>query len=318
MIARNTTNAVVRIKDLGLTINPFESISLDSVAAHERALSNDLPTRIADGTLIINHEKDLSVAESLRLIYGEDIEPRDWTGKMFYHPTSRPFGTKVHFTGAGDFPDAVSDIGSGIAIEIHHNVGDLMVQTLYSDFNTISNLTHIQEGQLQCWKAMMDKVSVEFVPRIVTFTMGSNTPYLYDPSQPIVLPSIIIGGAGNVDINEDISQANGGLVQALENEAGVKPPAFWTADYNSQTGIFENIQPAPTGNGDYNLFHVEYALARFANRVGMVGTSVITFTTDDTDPIPHGVRLKSTWETAGEDHEWAAITTFKMHRAKSC
>ena len=319
MIARNTTGTVIQISDLGMIVNPYAEFDLSTIPTYEIILSNELPSRISTGILVLNKDgEDLSIADALRALYGGNIEPRDWTGKMFLHPTERPFGTKVHFTGAGDALEAVSDIGSGELMEIHHNVGDDLIQFTYTDFNTITNVTHVQEGQLQWWNAKMDRITVEFVPRIVTLSAGENTPYLYDPSQPIVLPSELVGGAGNVSINEDITQANVGLVQALHNEKGIKPTAFWNADYDSGTGTFENITAAPLGDGDYNIFHVEYAIARFANRVGMVGSSNLPFHTNDTDPIPHGSRLKCTWETIGEDHEWIAIATFKMHRTKSC
>jgi hypothetical protein len=319
MIVKNMTGEIVLIADLGLIINPYGSVSLDTIAAHDKASSNDLPIRIANKTLILQDDgRDLTVSESLRLLYGQNIEPRDWTGKVFYHPTTRPFGTKVHFTGAGDEPIAVSDVGSGVSIEIHHKVGEPTTVVDYVDFNTINNMTHIQEGYLQYGDAKLDKITFEFVPRTVIFELSAGTAYLYDPSQPIILPSELAGGVGNISILSDVTQANGGLVQALPNESGVKPPAFWTADYNSLTGIFENIQSAVDGNGDYNIFHLEYPIARFANKVSMVGCQIAPFPTDDTDPIPHGSRIRCTWETVGEDHEWLASVTLKVHREKSC
>lgn len=318
MIVKNTTNTVVRITDLDLTINPNSSQDL-AVPAFEIAASNELAEKIALGILIIELDGvELSISDALKVIYGRSIEPRDWTGKLFFHDTSRPFGTKVHFTGAGDSEEFVSDIGTGEDIEIEHVIGDPLIQITYSAWNTIANTTHIQEGQLQWVDAKRDKLTVEFVPRIITYSAGENTPYLFMPTSPIILPSVLAGGAGNVIINEDLSQANGGLVQSLPNEKGVKPPAYWTADFNSTTWTFENIQAAPEGNGDYNIFHMEYAIARFANRVGMLGSGILPFNTEDTDPLPHGARMRCTWETRGEDHNWSALASFKIHRERSC
>ncbi len=319
MIAINQTDTIVQIPDLSITINPSGSVDLDTYSAHEIVLSSDLPPKIADKTIVIRIDgRDLTVSEALRAIYGKDIEPRDTSGKIYFHTSPRPFGTKVHFSGAGDDMLAVSDIGGGDSLELYHNIGDASIHTVYGDLNTIMNVSYIQEGHLQWWNAKMDKITFEFVPRIVTLTTSENTPYFYTPSQPILLPSELIGGAGNVTINEDISLPYGGLVQALPNEKGIKPAAYWTADFNSSTGLFENIQPELTGNGDYNLFHIEYPVARFVNRVGMIGSGVIEFHTDDIEPVPHNGRLRCTWETIGEDHEWASIATFKLHREKSC
>lgn len=319
MIAVNTTGTIVKITDLGIVINPYATYDLSIHADYELANSSTLPQKIADGTLTIRKDgEDLSTANALKVIYGQSIEPRDTTGKIFMHDTSRPFGTKVHFTGAGDSPDAVSDIGSGIDVETCHHIGDELTEVLYADFNTISNPTWIHEGQLQWYGAQRDKITVEFVPRVITFNVEANDTYLYMPSSPLILPAALAGGAGNVSIVEDITQANGGLVQALPNEKGVKPPAYWNADYDSGTGLFSNIQPALTGNGNFNLFWIEYTVARFANRIAMIGSNVLPFHTEDIDPMPHGVRLKATWETIGDDHDWGAAASFKMYRTKSC
>ena len=322
LIVKNSSSVIVSLNDLGISIPPYSSKDLSIRSNAEIEASNDLLLFFANSTLVANDgTRDLSATDAIRYVLGQSIEPRDWSGKIFYHPTARPFGTKVHFTGTGDYADIISDIGSGTEIEYHHKIGDPLEYPIYIDLNTIANMTHIQEGYLQWIDAFCDRITVEFVPIVVSVIPGENTPYLFDPTKPILLPSEFVGGNGNVAIvnqSNEVVLPSKSLVQALPNEKGVKPPAFWNADYNSETGLFENITPSLEGIGDYNIFHIEYQLARFANRVGMLGSNVLAFHTDDSDPIPHGSRIKITFETCHEDHEWVALINFKLHREKSC
>jgi hypothetical protein len=315
----NNSSSIVDIKELSLSLPPGEEVDLSHIPNSDIASSDSLILNIATGVILVDDgSKVLSSAQGIRYILGQDTEPRDGSGKAFFHPTVRPFGTKVHFTGSEDSDLAVSDIGSGNVIEHRHSVGDPLVEVKYYSFNTILNVTHIQEGLIQCWNTFFDKMTVEFVPRVVTTVPGEATPYLYDPSVPVILPSEIVGGNGNVVLNEDITAHNGGFVQALPNENGVKPPAYWNATFDPDTGLFSGISPAPNGDGDYNLFHTEYVLSRFGNRISMLSTMSQWFRTDDSDSIPHGTLMRLTFETSGEDHEWGITLTLKLHRTRSC
>ena len=186
-------------------------------------------------------------------------EKRDSSGKLRVHQTSRPLGTKVHFAGRGDDITNILDIGGGEKLYFRHRQGDDIHHVKYVDFNCVENKTYIHEGYVN-WKTCdFDEITVDIVPRTVTTTPGTDTEYFVNPAMPyIVLPSILAGGAGNVDIVEDLSDPiTPGLVFTPEfgdPNSDPRPPAYWDADWNSDTKLYENITPKPSG--DLSLIHI--------------------------------------------------------------
>lgn len=251
-------------------------------------------------------------------------ERRDPSGKLRIHQTSRPIGTKIHFTSRGDHPDFVTDAGSGDPFLFHHLVGESLEQVVYLDFNTIENWTFLHEGYM-IWKgANFDSITLDIVPIVTQIEPGANPDYFINPAMPhIILPAILAGGTGNYNITSDLSHPRGGLVympQAGDPQFG-RPPAFWNADYNTTTHLFENISPAPAGDGKYNLFAVETVLARFANDVLLLGDGFEHLKTSDTEELGQGMRVRATATThvdpAHEDHNWSAACILTLHRARS-
>ncbi len=242
--------------------------------------------------------------------------------KLVIQPTVRPFGTKVHFSGADDDNTDIDIAGHGIEIKVIHKIGDDITSLLYADFNTIDNLTYLQEGYLQWVGAYLDTVSVEVVPRTVQFTMGESSEYLWDGVNPVIVPAILNGGVGNVNIINDLTQPDGGLVfiHPPGDKDAVKSLCFWNATWNTSTKLFENISPAPNGDGDFNIFVVETILTRFMNQFQLLYNDSVHIDTDDADPIGQGMRLKVTTKTNvvdAEDHDWTACYNMKLHRAHS-
>jgi len=251
-------------------------------------------------------------------------EKRDTSGKLRVHQTSRPLGTKVHFTSRGDDPTNVGDVGGGASLTFHHRIGDDLSHAEYMDFNTIENKSYIHEGYISWTDCDFDEVTVEIVPRIVTTTPAADTGYFVNPATPyIVLPSALAGGVSNVDINEDLSDpTTPGLIympEAGDPQFG-KSAAYWDADWNSTTKLFENIRPMPDGDGNYNIFTMEIVFSRFANKMLLVGSNAIHLKTSDTDMLGHGMRVRVTTVTNTDDdgdHEWHIGCILTMHRQKS-
>jgi hypothetical protein len=104
------------------------------------------------------------------------------------------------------------------------------------------------------------------------------------------------------------------------NDLDEPPTAFWNADWNSETQRYENITPAPYGNGRYNIFAVEVIFARFINKIPLLSSGFIALNSSDTDQMGHGMRLKMTADTnkeTSQDHNWSVACIMCMHREKS-
>lgn len=231
--------------------------------------------------------------------------------KLLVHQTSRVVGTVTYFTCSSDDDTDFSQVGGDVAedrkLKGHHEIGQPMTQSKYLDLNMVENETHIHEGYLQWKDAINDELTVEIVPQVSTVSSGTNTFY------NILNGYLVVPATGDGVTNVDTAV----LVEMPLNEFGVRPQAFWNADYNSTTKQFENITAAPLGNGLYNMFSVEVSLDRFANRVPLLGTGFMNLQTSDASRVGHGMRIKVTGTTIGADHEWwwNAFATF--HRKKT-
>ena len=276
--------------------------------------------------LICPNNSSHDIEETKTSIIQEQLEAekRDTSGKLRVHQTSRPLGTKVHFTSQGDDISNVGDVGGGGSLIFHHRVGDDLQQVKYLDFNTIENLTYIHEGYVNWKDCDFDTITLEVCPRIVTTTPAADTGYFVNPAAPyIVLPAALAGGASNVDINEDLGDpTTPGLIfmpEAGDPQFG-KPTAYWDADWNPTSKRFENIHPMPAGDGNYNIFTMEIAFSRFANHILLLGHNSLRLKTSDTDKIGHGMRIRFTTDTNvtdDGDHDWHIGCFLTMHRQKS-
>lgn len=252
----------------------------------------------------------------------EDPGPKDRSGKTRVHETSRALGTKTYFTGAGDDPDNPTDIGNGTSFTIGHEVGvDSTNQSIYLDFNSIENETWVHEGYL-IWKdAMFDKITLEVVPKITQYHIDSTAATNYELyGGYMIVPPQTVGKGGNegtVVVDSDITSGVNGLIQMPDNDLGEPPTAFWNADWHSTNKVFENITPAPYGNGRFNIFTVEVVLARFANRIPLLASGFQRMQTADCDELGHGMRFKLSAETNLPDHSWWISFMLTFHREKT-
>ena len=327
MEVRNVSGSDVVIADLGkYTIATGATANLvEDFPLHKIASSTDLIASVLAGDLIVNDgEKDLSANDGAvyLALHPVTIGPKDPSGKMRVHQTSRPTGTQTMWCGTGDDPTDVNDVGGGEEYIFEHEAGDPTTQSKIVDLNTIANPTYLHEALLT-WKGCdMDRVTAGMVPVVVTGNTGqTGTNYNVDPDTGMVVPA---AGDGTFELTSDLTQPDGGLVQMVEHsDSGSKPPAFWNADFNTTTGLFENITAAPLGDGEFNLFTVEIYLLKFFVNVPLLGDGFQIFNSSDTDPVGHGLRMKVEWKTNAAtipgpgDHKWQFAAVLIMHREKT-
>jgi len=243
------------------------------------------------------------------------LQPQDRSGKTRVHQTSRKLGTRIMWIGLGDDPSDVHKVGGGAAFDIQHDLGEGDPESVYIDFNIVNNETWLHEGYITWKDCDMDRLSLEMVPRITAGQAGTNTNYnLYGGY--MIIPA---AGDGTFDITADITDPNAGLIYMPDNDLGEAPTAFWNADYNSSTKLYENITAAPSGNGRYNMFSVEITFARFLNHMPLLGSGFLALNSSDTDQMGHGMRLKMIANTneSVDDHKWAVACLMCMHRNAS-
>jgi len=245
-----------------------------------------------------------------------DIPPKDISGKPRIQQTSRKLGLRTMWSGIGDNPDDIHSVGGGNPFMVSHTINETTPEDVYMDYNIVINETWLHEGYITWKNCNMDTITLELVTRATQTQTGSNTNYnLYGGL--IIIPA---AGNGTIDITSDITNPNNGLVFIPDSDLGVPPTAaFWNADYNSSTKLYENITPAPYGNGRYNMFNKEYILGRFVIEMPLLGSGFIALNSSDTDRIGHGMRLKMITKTNPNtiDHDWSLACLMCLHRYKS-
>jgi len=188
--------------------------------------------------------------------------------------------------------------------------GSANTQSVYLDFNTVENETYIREGVYISWKdALNDELIVKTVPRVTSYTPGSNTFYnLYGGY--LIIPA---AGDGTITVApEDMF-----LVEMPPNEFGIRASGFWNADYNTTTKLFENVTAAPFGDGVYNMFGLEVVLECFANGLPMLGSGTVRIPTDDASRLTQNIRMKASAITYPPDHTWYWNACLSMFRKRS-
>ena len=317
----NTTDAIITLNDLGrLSINAGATIDIAQVKSlADIAESDDLLAKISDTSILVNDgTNDLTSSAAIKYVTLHNIlnEPRDRSGKLRVHQTSRKLGTRITWTGVGDDPSDPSDVGGGIPISFDYKIDQNEPLIKYIDFNIVENETWLHEGYLTWKDGHVDTLTLEMVPRVTEVTVSSGTYYnLYNGY--LVIPA---AGDGTLEVVSDITTHSGGLIYMPNNDLDEPPTAFWNADWNSETQRYENITPAPYGNGRYNIFAVEVIFARFINKIPLLSNGFIALNSSDTDQMGHGMRLKMTADTnkeTSQDHNWSVACIMCMHREKS-
>lgn len=257
-----------------------------------------------------NATVNVSVQNTPNVSFPDYVAP--YSGRLMVHQTSRKPGLTVHWTSRGDKRCAPNSYGTGNFASHHHKIGDPLVSTFYLDFNTVTNETWMHEVILTWKDCMLDRVSAAVVTDAATFVSASGTSYA--SYGDMIVPTY--PGYGNMTPASDFTSCSGGLVyMPPPSDPGIDSlPGLWDADWSSVNSKFENVAPNLYGTGEYNLFYRESTLNKVLNDIALLGSGFQIFNSSDTDQLGHGMRLKVTFETIGEDHEWACSAVLVMHR----
>ena len=202
---------------------------------------------------------------------------------------------------------------------VDHKIGQPMSGNFYIDFNCVNNETWIHEVILNWYDCNFDWISASMVTRATGITSGSNTNHTLH-SSGLIVPA---AGNGDIELTTDITQANGGLVFMPEySDARIftddpRPIAFWNAEWDNTNKVYTNITPAPYGDGWYNMFPAEVTVKKLVNKLAFISNGFNILNSSDTDQIGHGMRLKISYQTYGDDHNWKFNGCLVMHRDKT-
>jgi len=231
--------------------------------------------------------------------------------KLWIQETSRPLGTITYFTSRGDDPEIVSDVGNGQFLKVFHEIGNDNNESVLLDLNIAENMTYIHEGYVN-WKGCdFDYCRMEIVATPTVYASDTNTNF------NIYGGAYIIPAAGNGTITvqpEDMVL----IEMPLSRDKGTRRQGFWNADYNSTTHQFENVTPAPAGDGHFNMFSVEVTLARFTNDLLLLGDGFMRLQSADVDQLTQGMRIKfsALTNTDVDDHDWKICAILTLNREK--
>lgn len=271
------------------------------------------------------HTIDTSKTQIIQMVMDEEV--RDKLGKLRVQETSRPISRmsdavlKTCFVGIGDDPSDITDVGGGTKFIYEHNIGDPLTDSVYIEFNVIENETWIHEGYINWDSCIFDDASMNVVTNVTTVEAGENTyfnlynGYLVVPASgdgAYNVPAMVGGIGGSMGPHD-------GLVYIPDDEIGRSATAYWNADWNSETKKFENIMPAPNGDGRYNMFTTEITLQSIVNKVHLLKNGFQMFQSADTEMIGQGMRFKlitNTYED-GNDHDWKITFLMTLYRAKT-
>lgn len=315
---KNITDTIITIKDMGYSIPPLTTVnSQDCCNNVELSKSDDLISKVSIGSIKINDgNNDLSISAGIKHILGHKMDYiTDISGKQRVHQTSRKLGTRIMWIGLGDDTSDMNNVGGGQPFDIKHDIGEGDPEHVYIDFNIATNETWLHEGYMTWKDCDMDRLTLEMVSRATAGQAGTGTNYnLYKGY--MIIPA---AGDGTFDITADITDPNAGLIYMPNNDLGKAPTAFWNADYNSTTKLYENITAAPYGDGRYNMFPMEIVFARFLNHMPLLGSGFLALNSSDTDRMGQGMRLKmiASTNTTVADHSWAVACLMCMHRNAS-
>lgn len=231
-------------------------------------------------------------------------------GKSFSQNTSRPLGSNTIFSSYLDDGSDPQKVFGGDQIIFDHSIGGDLVEIKEFNINSIDNETSIHGGLALFTGAVFDEVSMYAVPIVTPSISGVNTNYQSYGGY------LVVPAAGNGDLTIDSEDIV--LVQStIDLDTGVRRPGFWNADYSTSTKLFSNITPAPSGNGEFNIFYTEVILRQFVHKICMLGNNSIPLLSDDASPVGHNMKIVVKVETIGDDHDWKMSAILTLYRKKT-
>jgi len=234
------------------------------------------------------------------------LKPKTDDSREYLYTTSRPVGTSTYFTSEGDDNSNYRYIGGGSELHFNHEAGS-PITPLYFDCNVLDNSTYVHEGYISYVNCDFDKLSFHFVPRTTSYISAPNTTFNLLNGY-LVIPA---AGDGTIQLTEVPN-----LVAVGKNSNGVKNIGFWDAEFNYDTGVFENLRPNLTGEGNWNIFGEEILLYRMIQRIILVGTGEKYLETAEHGAWEHGARLKISYEVNNPDHDMKVAGILVLYREK--
>jgi hypothetical protein len=295
--------------------NPTIVIGINNIQING---ANDSVSAIMKDVLPIAQEAELSgiVDSHIFTELQEDEEGvYDKEGKLIVHPSIRPPGMNTYFTGSGDDPDNIMDVGNGEHLHIVHKIGDPLSGEILADFNICTNKTYIYEGYISWNNVELVELTVDIVSHATTFNIVSGGTGFDLYGGYLIVPS----ANGTLQVTSDLGDPHGGLVYMPETNNGERPQAFWDADFNPDTNRYENIVANPTGQGKYNLFAGQIPLTKFVNNYIITGRGSQELDSEDAEEIGQGMMLRLRWLQHDDipDTDYVVGCTITMHRERT-
>lgn len=251
--------------------------------------------------------------DNYQSLAGIQIDPRDADGRATVHHTIREHGYTTYFSSSDDDHTDANAVGGSSNIYDcvwEYTLTDGATKTIYLDYNTIANETHLHAGIIQFKDALNDYMKVQVVPKVTTTSAGTSTNY-NEVGGYLIVPA---AGDGTLAVNN----ADRVLVEApVDLDTGVRAAGYWDATYNSGTGAFDSITANNAGTGRYNMFSSEVVLGQYVNRFPMLGSGQVFLTSYDRSYAPHNARLKVIVTRNGAAREWYGSLTVIMFRKKT-
>jgi len=260
----------------------------------------------------VNIEENNLIEEDFLNNYKNDLDshvvskPKTDDARDYVYTSSRPVGTHTYFTSEGDDISDYKKIGDGTEFYFDHIIGNTE-EPLYLDCNVIDNPTYIHEGYISYVDCHFDKLSFHFVPRTTSYIESSNTTFnLYGGY--LVIPA---AGNGTIQLTETPN-----LVAVGTDDDGNKLPGYWDAEFNYETGVFDNLRPNAEGQGNWNIFAEEIILYRMLQKVILVGSGEKYLETSEHGAWIHGTRLKVSYNVSPDDHNFKISGILVLYRDK--
>lgn len=230
--------------------------------------------------------------------------------RLIVKPNTRPLFTSGYFTSVDDDPTQPWDVGNGAnQVKLDHKIGDPTTVTFEQSFCIELNRSWVFEGYITVIGARFDEFSYAVVAKKSDFEAAAEANTNYTSMGPLILPA-----AGDGELQPSLGGNILPVSVVPRTDTGIPPAGYWDFDYDSELGSYSAPIPAPTGTGNYNLFHTDYLLRRYINRYLLLGDHTIHFAAQDPAELGTNMTCRMTFETTAPDHEWAAAVNMSMFR----
>lgn len=274
-------------------------------------LSNDDETTL-DGLVAAHPGEHLPSGPQPVTLYTDVTTPAPRTsdGKPIFLPNLFPGNVTLYITGAGD---GSSTRGDGTQFTAQRAAtGDEEVEWSYIDW------VYAAGGGLM-WKdaALGDWISLKALAPATAYNpngggVGNCNRVEIAPGSNLYM---LVPAAG--DGAYDVDLVNAAILVPAYGEEGTAGNGYW--NWNTPDTGRGNITPSTPGQGGYNLFSFPIDLARFVNRLPILGTGRIDITVPAIKPkkiLPHW-KLKIILHNESGDHTTQVVWFLTTARSKT-